>query len=155
MLHASFELNPLAIISPAKCRNKAEAFAEIAAIAAKTYALDSIQVEDVLLARERLGSTGFGRATAIPHGRVGGLHRPVMIMLRPTRALAWEAVDDLPVDLIVALLSPESGGAMHLKALAELSRMLRDAQWVEKLKGARDSDSMFALIEAYERRDAA
>lgn len=155
MLHASFELSPQAIVSPAKCRNKAEAFAEIAAMAAKTYALDSIEVEDVLLARERLGSTGFGRAVAIPHGRVGGLHRPVMIMLRPSRALAWDAVDDLPVDLIVALLSPEAGGALHLKALAELSRMLRDGPWVEKLKGARDADSIFALIETYEHRNAA
>ncbi len=134
--------------------------AEIAALAHRAYDLDAAEVLAVLNTRESLGSTGFGRGIAIPHGRLDGLAQPVVLLLRPAKPLAWQAVDELPVDFIAALLSPttapnQSGGAIHLKALAELSRMLRDGALLDKLRGARDSDSLYAMIEGYEQRNAA
>ncbi len=155
MPNSSFDLHPHAIILAAKARSKAEALAEIAAKAATIYALDAARVLEVLDQREALGSTGFGRGIAIPHGRMEQLTRPAVILLRPAKPIAWQAVDELPVDTIAALLSPVAGGAAHLKALAELSRMLRDGRLLDKMRGAGDADSLFALIGAYEQRDAA
>lgn len=155
MPHNSFILDPKGIVLGAKVRTKAEALAEIAAVAHRVYALDAAEVIAVLTQRESLGSTGFGRGIAIPHGRMNCVTQPVVLILRPAKPLAWDAVDELPVDCIAALLSPVAGGAAHLKALAGLSRTLRDEALVDKLRGAGDSDSFYALIEAYEHRNAA
>ena len=155
MLQISFTLDPRAIGLAAKARTKAEALTDIAARAASVYGCDAHDVVSVLSAREHLGSTGFGQGIAIPHGRLDNLSHPVVILLRPQKPLAWDAVDELPVDCIAALLSPATGGAIHLKALAELSRMLRDKAFLDKLRGAGDADSLYALIEAYDQRNAA
>lgn len=155
MPNTSFILDPKGIVLGAKPRSKVEALAEIATMAHRTYGLDAAIVLAILGQRESLGSTGFGRGIAIPHGRMEGLSSPVVLLLRPAKPLAWEAVDDLPVDFIAALISPVAGGASHLKALAELSRMLRDGALLDKLRGAGDSDSLYAMIEAYEHRNAA
>jgi nitrogen PTS system EIIA component len=155
MPYSSFILDPKGIVLGAKPRSKLEALAEISALAHRAYDLDAAEVLAVLNTRESLGSTGFGRGIAIPHGRLDGLATPVVLLLRPAKPLAWQAVDELPVDFIAALLSPMMGGAAHLKALAALSRMLRDGTLLDKLRGARDSDSMFAMIEGYEQRNAA
>ena len=155
MPYSSFILDPKGIVLGAKARNKAEALADIGALAHRAYDLDAAQVTAVLEQRESLGSTGFGRGIAIPHGRLDELASPVVLLLRPAKPLAWDAVDELPVDFIAALLSPTTGGATHLKALAELSRMLRDGALLDKMRGAGDSDSLFALIEGHEHRNAA
>lgn len=155
MPQTSFILHPKGIALGAKARNKAEALAEIGALAHRAYDLEAAQVTAVLEARESLGSTGFGRGIAIPHNRMEGLATPVVLILRPVKPLAWDAVDDLPVDFVAALLSPIAGGAAHLKALAGLSRMLRDGALLDKLRGAGDSDSLYAMIETYEQRNAA
>ena len=155
MPFSSFILHPKGIALGAKARNKAEALAEIAALAHRAYDLDAGQVMAVLGARESLGSTGFGRGIAIPHGRMEGVATPVVLLLRPAKPLAWQAVDELPVDFIAAVLSPVAGGPAELKALAEVSRMLRDGALLDKLRGAGDNDALFALIETYEQRNAA
>lgn len=104
--------------------------------------------------RERLGTTGFGGGTAIPHGRVPGIpgiHAAVVQLANP---LDWQAVDGIPVDLLVALVGPEEAGADHLKALALVSRTLRDQPFVAKLRGASDSGALWALLAGAERQAA-
>ena len=104
------------------------------------------QIYDVLLERERLGSTGVGNGIAIPHGKLAGLKRLQGLFLRLEPAVDFDSVDEQPVDLVFLLLAPESAGADHLKALARVSRLLRDRQVCEKLRGAEHPDALYALL---------
>lgn len=104
--------------------------------------------------RERLGTTGFGGGTAIPHGRVPGIPGIHAAVVRLGNPLDWQAVDGTPVDVLVALVGPEEAGADHLKALALVSRTLRDQPFVAKLRGASDSGALWALLAGEERRAA-
>jgi PTS system nitrogen regulatory IIA component len=117
-----------------------------AALLAAAYDLDKAVIVEALQAREKLGSTGFGQGVAIPHARIEGLERPVAAFLRLEKPVPFAAVDDLPVDLVFALLSPPAGGAVHLKTLARVSRALRDTAFVAKLRGAGSADALFALL---------
>lgn len=107
-----------------------------------------------LAERERLGTTGFGHGTAIPHGRVAGFPRLTAAVLRLGQPVDWGAVDGLPVDLVFALVGPDTAGADNLKALALLSRTLRDRVLVEKLRGANDADALWALLAGQAKRAA-
>lgn len=155
MVEFTFFLDPRAINADSQVRSKDALFAELATMADRVYSLDAVLVEQALAQREALGTTGFGFGVAIPHARIEGLSRPVILIARPAQALAYDSVDDLPVDLAFCLLSPLSSGAAHLKALAELSRMLRDPKLVANLRGASDADSMYAVIDAHDTRNAA
>lgn len=124
-------------------------------IAARVYQLDAIQVRDQLIARETIGSTGFGHSIAIPHAKIATLDHCAGLFLRLDQAIEFEAHDSKPVDLIFILLSPENGGAVHLKALAEISRFLRDDQMVSKLRGADSSDALYALLTGQRGQQAA
>ena len=104
--------------------------------------------------RERLGTTGFGDGNAIPHGRVPGLQRMVAAVVRTAEPVDWAAVDAMPVDLIVALLGPAEAGADHLKALALVSRTLRDRALVEKMRGAVEPGALWSLLTGPQRRAA-
>jgi PTS system nitrogen regulatory IIA component len=103
-------------------------------------------VAAVLLEREELGTTAFGAGTAVPHGRMAGAGAIHVVVLRLAAPVDWAAVDGLPVDLVVAILGPEDGGAENLKALARVSRALRDRGLVKKLRGARDAAALWALL---------
>lgn len=109
---------------------------------------------DALLAREQRGTTGFGGGTALPHGRIAGLVRPVLAVVRLAQPVDWQALDGAPVDIVLALMSGEADGAGHLKALAAASRLLRDRAFVAKLRGARDADALWALVGADSRAAA-
>lgn len=113
---------------------------------AAVYGLD----RDVVLAgirqRESLGSTGFGRGVAIPHARVAGVHRPVAVFLRLEAPVLFDAADGMPVDIIFGLLSPEHAGAIHLHALAAISRMMRDEAMRQALVDAPDSEALYGLL---------
>src|SRR5204862_6589939 len=100
----------------------------------------------VLIERERLGTTGIGMGVAIPHGRLPGLARLCGVFARLDRPIPFEAIDDQPVDLIFLLLAPEAAGSDHLKALALVSRLLRDRTVCEKLRGTNNADALFALL---------
>ena len=130
-------------------------FHHLASVASKVYGVDAAAVAEALGAREKLGSTGFGRGVATPHGRLAGLPKVCGIFARLTNPIEFAAVDDLPVDIVFMLLSPPDAGAEHLKALARVSRMLRDANFVDKLRGAGSRDALVALLMADEARDAA
>jgi nitrogen PTS system EIIA component len=135
--------------------NKTAILAILSKMAAECYALDEQTICDGLEERERLGSTGFGGGTAIPHTKIAGLSAPVGLFLRLDHPVAYAAADDEPVDLVYCLISPADDGAAHLRALAEVSRMLRDEKSCLQLRGAADADAVFALLVMPPERDAA
>ncbi|MEE8293132.1 MAG: PTS sugar transporter subunit IIA, partial [Kiloniellales bacterium] len=101
---------------------------------------------EVLIERERLGTTGVGNGIAIPHGKLAGLERLYGLFARLETPIDFDAIDEQPVDLICLLLAPESAGADHLKALARVSRLLRDRSVCEKLRGSDNTDAIYALL---------
>lgn len=148
-------LLPEAVIQRVAAATKKALFQQLSAAAAAAYQLDGKAAAAALAAREKLGSTGFGGGIAIPHGKLAGLSAPVGVFARLAQPIDFEAVDDLPVDLVFVLLSPPDAGAVHLKALARVSRGLRDATLVAKLRGAGSPDALYALLTADDARDAA
>jgi PTS system nitrogen regulatory IIA component len=135
--------------------NKKGLFQLLAAAAARRTGLDAKTIAAALSEREKIGSTGFGGGVAIPHGRIEGLDRVFGYCARLTAPIDFQSVDNLPVDLVFLILSPPDAGADHLKALASVSRVLRDRNTVAKLRGARSRDALFALLSGVESRDAA
>ena len=135
--------------------NKKALFQQLGSAAAKRTGIEAGKIVASLNERERLSSTGFGGGVAIPHGRIDGLDRVFGYFARLTAPVDFQAVDQLPVDLVFLLLSPPDAGADHLKALASVSRTLRDRQTVAKLRGARSKDAMFALLSGAETLNAA
>ncbi len=116
---------------------------------------DARTIADRLAEREKLGSTGFGGGVAIPHAKLPGLAAPTGLFVRLSQAIDFQAVDNLPVDLVFVLLSPVDAGSDHLKALARVSRRLRDRSFLGKLRGAGSRDALYALFTADESRHAA
>jgi len=135
--------------------NKKALFQQIAMHASRLTGIESKAIAASIGEREKLGSTGFGGGAAIPHGKIEGLERVVGYFARLTTPIDYQAIDGMPVDLVFLLLSPPDAGADHLKALASVSRMLRDRQTVAKLRGARSKDAIFALLSGVEARNAA
>ncbi len=135
--------------------SKKALFQSLAGLAERQFGLDARHVAERLGERERLGSTGFGGGVAIPHGKVDGLDRVVGLFAKLTQPIEFAAIDDMPVDLVFLLLSPPEAGAEHLKALARVSRRLRDRAFVAKLRGAGSADALYALFAGSETRDAA
>jgi nitrogen PTS system EIIA component len=148
-------LVPEAIASAMPAANKKALFQHLGAVAARAYGLDAKLVADRLAAREKLGSTGFGGGIAIPHARLDELRSVVAIVARLPQPIDFAAVDELPVDLVFTLLSPTGAGADHLKALARVSRQLRDRSFAAKLRGAGSEDAIYAMLVGVEARDAA
>ena len=105
--------------------------------------------------REQLGSTGFGQGVAIPHGKIDGLSRIYGLFARLGEPVDYKAIDGRPVDLVFLLLSPPDAGAEHLKALAAISRVTRNAATLEKMRGARSRDALAAVLIGADERDAA
>jgi PTS system nitrogen regulatory IIA component len=135
--------------------NKKALFQQLGLAAARKTGIDSKTIVAALNERERLGSTGFGGGVAIPHGKIEGLGRVFGYFARLTQPIEFQSVDGLPVDLVFLLLSPPDAGADHLKALASVSRALRNRQTVAKLRGARSRDAIFALLSGVETLHAA
>ena len=139
-------ITPLSVVAQLRAANKKSALQELAKRAAAMTGLPERTIYDVLLERERLGSTGIGMGVGIPHGKVAGLTKLHGFFARLERPIPFEAIDDRPVDLIFLLLAPEDAGADHLKALALVSRLLRDRAACEKLRGTDNPDALFALL---------
>ncbi len=139
-------MNPEAVSAPLKASSKKQALQELSLLAAKLTGLKERLIFDTLLERERLGTTGVGRGIAIPHGKLAELDRLYGLFARLEQPIDFDAIDDEPVDLIFLLLAPESAGADHLKALARISRLLRDPAMCEKLRDAENSDALYALL---------
>jgi PTS system nitrogen regulatory IIA component len=139
-------LSPSDILIDLQVASKRQALEILAHHAAQATALPERAVFEVLLDRERLGTTGVGRGIAIPHGKVPGLERLYGLLATLKAPIAYEAVDEQPVDLIFLLLAPEAAGAEHLKALARISRLLRDRGVCERLRAARTPAAALAIL---------
>jgi PTS system nitrogen regulatory IIA component len=139
-------ITPQSVIARLRATSKKQVLQELAKRAAETTGLPERAIFDVVLERERLGTTGVGDGIAIPHGKLPELRRLHGLFARLESAVDFDAVDDQPVDLIFLLLAPETAGADHLKALARVSRLLRDRATCEKLRGADEPDALYALL---------
>jgi PTS system nitrogen regulatory IIA component len=148
-------VTPRSVIAQLRVTNKKQALQELAKRAAATTGADERTIYDVLVERERLGTTGIGNGIAIPHGKLRALSRLYGIFARLERPIPFEAIDEQPVDLMFVLLAPEDAGADHLKALARISRLLRDRAMCEKLRGTDNADALYALLTDYAAGDAA
>ena len=130
-------LKPAAVIVSLKAQGKKHLLQEIAARAAQVTRLPERKFFETLMERERLGTTGVGQGIAIPHGRLADISEIVGVFARLETPIDYDAVDNQPVDLVFMLLAPEGAGADHLKALARVSRLLRNQTATEKLRAAR------------------
>jgi PTS system nitrogen regulatory IIA component len=127
-----------AIIPRLAAKTKKQLLHDLAERAAALTGLRGRDILEAVLERERVGSTAMGRGIAIPHGRVVGLQRIVSVFARLDQPIDFEAADEEPVDLVFLLLAPEHAGADHLKALARISRLLREPATIEKLRASKD-----------------
>jgi PTS system nitrogen regulatory IIA component len=139
-------LAPEAVLSSVKAQGKKQLLQEMAERVAPICGVPERRIFETLIERERLGSTGMGQGIAIPHGRLAGLNKIVGMFARLETPIAYDAVDNQPVDLVFLLLAPEGAGADHLKALARVSRLLRNQQTCEKLRAAKDPEVLYALL---------
>lgn len=139
-------LIPRGVIAQLRVGTKKQALQEIARRAATLTGLAERGIYDVLAERERRESTGSGRGIAIPHGKLAELSRLYGLFARLERPIPFEAIDDQPVDLVFVLLAPAASGAEHLRALARVSRLLRDGAICQKLRGTDNADALYALL---------
>lgn len=148
-------LAPRGVLAQLRVSNKKAVFQEIARRAASLTGVAERRIYDVLSERERADSTGIGQGVAVPHGKMPELSRLYGLFARLDRPVAWGAVDDQPVDLVFALLAPGAASAEHLRALARVSRLLRDQAVCQKLRGTDNADALFALLTDHTETHAA
>ncbi len=155
MIRISTRLLDGAVVAGVNCADKNCLLDTVAQLAAAQYGVSKNAALEGLQERERLGPTGFGGGTAIPHCKLPGIDAPAGVFVRLARPVACGAIDDEPVDLVFALFSPEQDGAAHLRALAEVSRLFRDDNACADLRAAKDAATLFALLTSVKERDAA
>lgn len=153
-MSALFTLLPEAV-GTIRADSKPAILEQLADRFAGVYGLVAADVLERIEERERLGSTGFGRGVAIPHARHADIARPVAVFLRLESPVGFDAADDMPVDLVFGLLSPEQAGAAHLHALAAISRMMRDERMHEALSQATSDEALYSLLSNVIDRDVA
>ncbi|MBA67657.1 MAG: PTS IIA-like nitrogen-regulatory protein PtsN [Rhizobiales bacterium] len=144
-----------AVLPALKANSKKQLLQEMSAKAASLTGLPEREIFDVILQRERLGSTGVGNGIAIPHGKMPHLEQIVGVFARLEQPVDFEALDDEPVDLVVLLLAPEGAGADHLKALSRIARVMRDGDLVEKMRATDDAASLYAFLSNSQASNAA
>ena len=134
------------VLANLRVSSKKQVLQELARRAAEVTGESERAIFEVLLERERLGTTGVGNGIAIPHGKLPGLNRLHALFAKLEQPIDFDAIDEQPVDLICLLLAPQTAGADHLKALAQVSRLLRDRGVCEKLRGASTPEALYALL---------
>ena len=134
------------VIPHLRATSKKQALQELSRRAADIIGIPERAIFEVLLERERLGTTGVGNGIAIPHGKLGTLTRLHGLFARLEKPIDFDSIDEQPVDLIFLLLAPETAGADHLKALARVSRLLRDKSMCEKLRGTDSAEGLYTLL---------
>ncbi|MBW8880338.1 MAG: PTS IIA-like nitrogen regulatory protein PtsN [Asticcacaulis sp.] len=148
-------LDRRAVLGTVSVNSKRQALQLVADMASRLLSLDAAVVHHALLEREKLGSTGVGMGVAVPHAALAGLDRMHGIFIRLETPVAYDAIDDMPVDLIFALLAPENAGTEHLRALAKVSRLLRQKDLREQLRLVESTDAIYALLTGYADSNAA
>jgi PTS system nitrogen regulatory IIA component len=137
---------PEAIVPALKVSSKKQALQDLSVRAAALTGQNDKAIFEVLLQREKLGTTAVGYGVAIPHGKLPKLTKMFGMFARLDRPIDFEALDGQPVDLVFLLLAPEGAGADHLKALARVARLLRDQDTANKLRAARDAQALFTVL---------
>lgn len=135
-----------AVLPALKVNSKKQLLQELSSKAALVTGLSEREIFDVILQRERLGSTGVGNGIAIPHGKLNSINHIVGVFARLDAPVDFEALDDQPVDLVFLLLAPEGSGADHLKALSRIARVLRDGDMVMKLRQTESASAIYAFL---------
>ena len=126
--------------------SKKRLFQDLGELAAQAYGLSAASAFDGLQERESLGATGVGHGIALPHARLDDLPRIIGVFVRLERPLDYDSVDRQPVDLVFALFAPKDSGVDHLKALALVSRTMRDPGICAKLRANTDADKLHAIL---------
>ncbi len=139
-------LQDQAIIPALRMNSKKQVLQEMSARAAKLTGVPEREIFDVVLQRERLGSTGVGSGIAIPHGKLKQIKSICGVFARLETPVDFEALDDQPVDLVFLLLAPEGAGADHLKALSRIARLFRDPDLVAKLRSTESASALYACL---------
>ena len=139
-------LEPGVVVHRLGADSRRQALAAIADIAARRFGLDASEILDALMAREAAGSTGVGQGVAVPHAELAGLTAMRAVFVRLETPVEFDAVDDQPVDLLLALFAPKDAGASHLRALARVSRLMRDKALRTQLRQAESADALHALL---------
>lgn len=140
-------LSPDSVVFSLRVRSKKQILQELSAHAVRHLpALDEVAVFETLQQRERLGSTGIGDGVAIPHGKLPGLDRLFGLVARLEKPVDFEALDGQPVDIAFLILAPEGAGAEHLKALAQVARILREPGILDRIRAARDASALYAVL---------
>ena len=140
-------LSPQGVIVDLKaCNSKRQVLKELADQAANLVDVDAQQLLEALMERERLGTTGVGHGIAIPHARLDKLDKVVGLFARLDKPIDFEALDDQPSDLIFMLLAPNSADADSLKALARVSRVLRDRGLQQRLRQTKDAGAVYRML---------
>lgn len=134
------------IVTRSGASSKRQALNMVADAAAPILGISHARILEALMEREALGSTGLGGGVAAPHARLEGLDKVVGVFVRLDHPVAFDAVDDRPVDLLFGLFAPPESGAEHLRALAAVSRLLRSSEMREQLRKARTTDAINALF---------
>ena len=139
-------LSPNAVRVLGQSTNKKRLFQDLGDIAQAVYGMNASATIDALQERESLGPTGVGHGVALPHARLHGLERVAGVFVRLEKPMDFDAVDRLPVDLIFALFAPKDSGVEHLKALALVSRTLREEAMRAKLRSNSDPAALHAVL---------
>ena len=139
-------IESVAVRSASGVSNKKRLFQIVGELAAEAYGVDGQKAAEALISREELGSTGVGNGIALPHARLAELDHVIGVFVRLDKPIDFSAVDRLPVDLVFALFAPVESGVDHLKALALVSRTLRDASICSKLRANGDSATLYAVL---------
>src|SRR3954447_3236271 len=137
---------PNAIIPALRVNGKKQMLQEVAAKAADLCGQNERNIFEILVQREKLGSTGVGNGIAIPHGKLPKLERLFGLFARLDRPIDFEALDGQPVDLVFLLLAPEPAGADHLKALARVARLMRTPDTAKMLRESRDAQAIYSVL---------
>ncbi|MFP1643584.1 PTS sugar transporter subunit IIA [Pontitalea aquivivens] len=139
-------LKPAAVKVLAHITSKKRLFQDLGEIAHSVYGLNAPETVDALQERESLGPTGVGHGVALPHARLHGLSQVVGVFLRLEKPLDFDAVDRQPVDLVFSLFAPKDSGVEHLKALALVSRTMRNSETCAKLRANSDPAALHAVL---------
>ena len=139
-------IGPDCVVVGLRVADKTQLLQDLAGRAATALGLDRRVIFDALQARENLGSTGLGKGFALPHARLEALSETFALFVRLARPIDFEAIDERPVDLVILLLSPQNGGNQHLATLAALSRPLREPEFVQRLRQAKDAATVYGVL---------
>lgn len=135
------------VLAHVEAESKRGLLEQLSLYVAEKENIDKNSIFEAILERENLGSTGYGEGVAFPHARIEGLDKIIAVFARLDKGVDYDSLDSQPVDLIAFLLSPEKSGEDHLKALAVMSRILKDAETCQKIREAKSAHEIYLALQ--------